>query len=113
EQVLWQVEEAGPERRAVRRRVHARPVAETGKRSEEDGQLEVRLRDAQRRHLDARAIEYRRPLEHLGGAGSPVPGATLGALRLKLEQVAAERPLEPRQSRLGPVRRAAQRRLAA
>src|SRR5205823_2511412 len=43
EQVLAQVEEAGPERRAVRGRADPSRVAEAGQRAEEDRELQVRL----------------------------------------------------------------------
>ena len=45
-EVLAEIEQAGPERRAVRHRVDARHVRETLQRAYEDGELEVREVDA-------------------------------------------------------------------
>jgi len=111
EQVLAQVEEAGPERRAVGRRAHARGVVEAGQRPQEDRELEVGLRDAHRRAAHARAMEYGRPLDQLRRAWGAVPRAALGALGLQLEQVAAQRPLEARERRLRALGGTTQRRL--
>ena len=103
QQVLAEVEEAGPERRAIRRGAHASGVREALQRANHDRELEVGLRDAHRRRMDSRAAEHRLPRHQLGGAGTAVPRAALGALGLELEQVAVERLLEPGQRRLDPV----------
>src|SRR5215207_6362930 len=70
EQVLAQVEEPGPERRAIRR-----------------------------------------PIHQLGGARLAVPRATLRLIRLELEEVATERPLEADERRLHPLGSAPKRSL--
>src|SRR5439155_12108828 len=112
EQVLAQVEEAGPERGAVRRRPDPGRVGEPGKGPEEDRELEVRLRHANRRDVHARTLQDGRPLEQLRGARCAVPGSALGAFGLELQEVAAQRALEPGQRRLRSVGRATQGGLA-
>ena len=68
---------------------------ETLERADEHGQLQVRLRDAYRRDAHARAVEHVLPVAQLAGAGLAVPRAPLGLIGLELEQVPAERPLQP------------------
>ena len=82
-------------------------------RADEHGQLEIGRRDAVRAGVHAGARQHRPPLDELPRAGPRVPGATLGLLGLELEQVAAERRLEPGERRLDPVGGMAERRLAA
>src|SRR5205814_9229404 len=101
--VLTQVEGPGPERRAIWRSVDAGHVRQALERPHEHGKLEVHLRDARRAGGDARARQDRLPLEQLAGAGTAVPGASLRAVGLQLEQVAVERTVEPGERRLGPV----------
>ena len=62
--------------------------------------------------MDASAGEDRPPLDELAGAGPGVPGAALGLVGLELEQVAAERDLEPCERRLDAVCGVPERRLA-
>src|SRR5262249_59138735 len=90
EQVLPQVEQAGPERRAVERGPDPGCVGEPLQRPYEDREFEVRLRDTDRACVDARAVEDRLPREELGGTRGAVPGAALGVVGFELEQVAAE-----------------------
>src|SRR5882724_10835455 len=112
EQVLAQIEEPGPERGAVERGADAGGVGESLQRPDEDRELEVGLRDADRAGVHAGAVEDRLPLQQLGGAGGAVPGAALGVVGLELEQVAPERALQPGERSLDAIGRAAQRRLA-
>src|SRR5919106_3343480 len=112
EQVLAQVEEAGPERVAVRHRLDPRGVGEALERSHEDGELEVGVRDAVRGGDDAGALQDGVPLEYLPRTRLAVPGAPLGALRLELEKEASERPLEADERRLRALRGPAEGRLA-
>ena len=58
------------------------------------------------------AGEHRLPVDQLGRARLAVPGAPLGLLRLELEQVAAERPVEARDRGLRAVGGPAERCLA-
>src|SRR5918912_1889785 len=111
EQVLAQVEQPRPERRAVRRRADPGRVGETFQRADEDGELEVCLRDADVARVDAGAVEDRLPLEQLGSPGGAVPRTSLRMVGFQLEQVPPERRLEPGQRRLGPVGRMPERRL--
>src|SRR5919201_5896352 len=64
-EVFAQVEQPGPQRRAVRCRVDAGHVREALQRAHEHRELEIRLRHADRRRGDARALEHRRPLDQL------------------------------------------------
>src|ERR1700730_17643129 len=79
-EVLAQIEEAGPERGAVRHRVDAGHVGEALQRPHEDGELEVRLRDARRVRADARALQDGLPLEQLACARPAVPRSAFGAV---------------------------------
>src|SRR5262245_46011111 len=112
-EVLAQVEQAGPERGAVRRRVDPGHVREALQGAHEHGELEIRLRDAGGTGADTCALQDRRPLEQLAGAGAAVPRPALRPVGLELEQVAVERTIEARQRRLRAVGRVSERRLAA
>src|SRR5215203_5136060 len=112
EQVLAQVEEPGPERRAVGSRAHPGGRRETLERSHENGQLEIGLRHPHLGDAHARPCEHRAPVQELGDARLSVPGAALGMLGLELEKVARERALQAGECRLRSLGRAAERRLA-
>src|SRR4249919_1798216 len=112
EQRVAQVEETGPERGGIRRRVEPRRVGEALERAHEHGQLQVDGRDAVRGRLDAGARQHRLPLDELTRAGTGVPGAALGLVGLELEQVSAQRHLQPGKRGLDPVGRVAERSLA-
>jgi hypothetical protein len=62
--------------------------------------------------MDACTGEYRLPVDQLGRARLAVPRPSLRALRLELEQVAAERPVEAGDRGLGAVGGAPERGLA-
>ena len=62
--------------------------------------------------LHAGAVEHRLPVDELRAARLAEPRPALGRVGLELEQVAAERPLEPGERRLDAVGGAAERRLA-
>jgi len=94
-EVLAEIEQAGPERGAVRHRVDACHVRKTLQRAHEDGELEVRLRHARRVRADAGASQNRLPFEQFACARSAVPGAALGAIGFELEQITVERMVEP------------------
>src|SRR5213592_4348645 len=104
-EILAEVEQAGPERRAVRHRVDARHVRETLQRAHEDGELEVRLRNACRVRADAGALQDGLPLEQLACTRSAVPGAAFGAVGFELEQITVEGMIEPRERGLGAIGR--------
>src|SRR5205814_6797783 len=112
EQVLAQVEQTRPERRAFRRRANPGRVGEPLQGSDEDGELEVRLSDADVARVDTGAVEDRLPLEQLRRPGRAVPRPSFGLVCLELQQVAAERRLQSGESGLRAVGRAPQRRLA-
>src|SRR5581483_6022224 len=112
EQVLAQVEEPGPERAAVELRLPAHERRKPFERSDEDGELEVDGGDSVRRRVHAGAGEHRLPVDELGGAGIAEPRSALGELRLELEQVAPERPLEPCERSLDALGGMTKRRLA-
>src|SRR5579864_977945 len=76
-EVLAQVEQTGPERRAVGRSVDPSHVREALEGSYEHGQLEVGLGDADRRRGHSGALQHRLPLDQLARAGPAVPGAAL------------------------------------
>ena len=103
----------GPERRAVGLGADVGGGAQAFERTDEHGQLEVRLRDAHGGDRDARAVEDVLPVAELARARLAVPRPALGAIRLELEQVAAERVLEPGESGLRALGGAAERGLAA
>ena len=63
-------------------------VAQALERAHEHGELEVRLRDAVRGGVHARAREHRLPVEQLGARRLRVPRAAFRVRRLELEQVA-------------------------
>src|SRR5215208_1584710 len=113
EQVLAQVEEAGPQRRAVGSRAHPGGRREPLEGAHENGELQIRLGDPHLRDAHAGPCEHRAPVEELRRARLSIPGAALGMFRLELEQVARERTLEPGQGRLGPLGRPPERRLTA
>ena len=113
EQRVAQVEEPGPQRRAVGRQIEARCVGKPLERAYEHGQLEIDRRDAVGAHADAGTVEHRAPLDELARARAAVPGSSLGALGLELEQVARERLLEPGERRLDAVGGVAKRGLRA
>src|SRR2546426_6797778 len=81
-EVLAQVEEAGPERGAVRSRVDAGHVREPLQGADEHGKLEIRLCDARRAGRDARALQDGSPLDQLARAGAAVPGMSFGPVGL-------------------------------
>jgi hypothetical protein len=62
-EVLAEVEESGPERGTVRHRVDAGHVGEALQSAYEDGELEVRLRNARWIRTDARTLQDRLPFE--------------------------------------------------
>src|SRR5688572_13071923 len=112
EQVLAEVEEAGPERVAVRYRLDSRRVGKPLERAHEDCELEVGVRDAVRSSDDAGALQDGVPFEHLPRPRLAVPGAPLGATRLELEQETTQRVLQAGQGCLGALRGPAEGRLA-
>ena len=80
-------------------------VREALQRADEHGELEVDRGDAVRARSHARPVEHRLPLDELRGTRAAVPGATLGPLRLELEQVALQRLLEAGERGLDTVGR--------
>ena len=113
EQVLAQVEQARPERRALGLGAEARRGVEAAERADEHRQLEVGLRDALRRDGHAGAGQDRLPVDELRRARLAVPRPPLGLVGLELEQVAAERRLEAGERGLDTVRCPPQRCLRA
>src|SRR5215210_8095883 len=77
EQVLAEVEEPRPERRAVRRRVHPDCGRQPLECADEHCELEVDLRDAMGCDTDPGAAEHGRPVHELGRSGLAVPRPTL------------------------------------
>src|SRR4029450_6210439 len=84
EEVLAQVEEPGPERRAIRRPPQPPGGRQPLQRPDEHRELEVGVRDALGGDRDARPAEHRPPLHQLRGARLAVPGAPFGELGLEL-----------------------------
>ncbi len=109
EEVLAQVEEAGPERAAI----GARPPAHRGREAfegpDEHGQLEVGRGDAVRRGRDARSREHGPPVDKLGVAGLAEPRPAFCQAGLELEQVPTERSFETRERRLNAIGRVPER----
>ena len=95
EERVLQIEEAGPQRGAIGRGVHARGRSKPFESADEDGQLEVDGRHAVRAGADAGPIGDGTPLHELPRSRPCVPRPTLGSLRLELEEVLRQRPLEP------------------
>src|SRR5262249_23720879 len=62
-----------------------------------------------RRYADTGTLEHVIPVAELAGARLAVPGASLRHLRLQLEEIPAERPLQPGKRGLRPVGRAPER----
>ena len=81
-------------------------------RPDEHRELEVRRGDAMSGDLHAGAVQHRLPVDELRVPRLAEPRPSLGGSRLELEQVAAERPLEPGERRLDAVGGAPERRLA-
>src|SRR5215212_2056130 len=113
EQVLAQVEQTGPERRAAERGPDPRRVGKALDGSYEHRQLDIGLRNPDRALMHSGAIQDRLPFEQLRGAGSAVPGASFSVVGLQLEQITAERAFESAERRLDAVCRTSQRRLAS
>src|SRR4029079_5945537 len=107
EQVLAQVEEAGPQGRPVGLGAEPRRGAQPLERSDEHRELEIRLRHPDRGEPDAGAQQDRPPLDELRAPGLAVPRPALGPLGLQFEEVAAERLLPPGPGRLRPAARPA------
>src|SRR3954451_6981258 len=95
QQVLAQVEEAGPERLAVGHRRKAGRRRKAFERAHENGQLEVGVRDTGGRGTDTGTAQDGLPLHDLPGPGLAVPGAAFGLVGLELDQEATEGPLQP------------------
>src|SRR5262249_32374003 len=113
EQVLTQVEQAGPQRAAVDRRLEAHLCREPFERAHQHRELEVHLRHPVGRDLHTGPLEHRLPVDELARPRFAEPRLALGDARLELEQVPAERILEPGQRGLHAVGSTPQRRLAA
>ena len=94
EQRVPQIEETGPERRAVGRGVEAGRRGKPLERPHEHGELEIDGGDAVRAGANAGPVENRTPLDELARSGPGVPRATFSQLGLELEQVLRERLLE-------------------
>src|SRR5262245_60844767 len=112
EQRVAEVEQPGPERRAVGRGVEARGDGEAFERAEHDRELEVRGGDPVRARVHTGAVEDRAPFDELPRSRPEVPRPPLRPLRLQLDEVARERLLEARQRRLDAVCGAPEGRLA-
>src|SRR6266404_6589213 len=95
EQVFAKVEQAGPERAAVDRRLPLHRGGQALERTHEDGQLEIRGCDAMRLDAHACTVQHRLPVDELGAARLAEPRPPLRRVRLELQQVAAERLLQP------------------
>ena len=66
--------------------------------------------DAVRARVDAGALEDRAPFDELSRPWAAVPRSALGAIRLELDEIGGERPLEPGKGGLDPVGGMAERR---
>ena len=65
EEVLAQIEETRPERRWFRRRAHPGRGCQAFEGTHEHGQLQISLRDADRRRMDTGPMKHRLPLDEL------------------------------------------------
>jgi hypothetical protein len=111
-EILAQVEQAGPERGSIRSGVDTGHVRKPLQRADEDGKLEVRLRDTGRIGVDTGASQDGLPFEQLACARPAVPRAALGPVGREREQITVERVVEPGQGGLGPIGGVSQRRFA-
>src|SRR6186997_2221456 len=95
QEILAQVEEAGPERLAIGHRGEAGRRGQAFERAHENGELEVGVRDTGGRGTDSGPAQDRLPLHDLPGPWLAVPGAALGLVGLELDEEAPQRPLQP------------------
>src|SRR5207245_11305025 len=84
-EILAEVEQAGPERRAVGHRLDAGHVGEALQRAHEYGELEICLCNARRIHADSGAPQDGLPFEQLACPGPAVPGAAFCTVGLEPE----------------------------
>src|SRR6185369_5032060 len=94
QEVLAQVEEAGPERLAVGHRRKAGRRGQAFERAHENGELEIGMRDTGGRGTDSGPSQYRLPFHNLPGPGLAVPGAAFGLVGLELDEKTPQRPLQ-------------------
>jgi hypothetical protein len=113
EERVLEIEESGPQGRAVGCGVEIRRCREPFERADEYGELEVDGGHAVGARAHACPVEHVTPLDELPRSRPAVPRPALGPLRLELEQVPRERLLETGDRRLDPVCRAPERRLAS
>src|SRR4029078_2183915 len=107
QEVLAQVEEAGPERLAVGHRRKAGRRGQGFERAHENSELEIGVCDTGGRGTDSGPAQDRLPLHNLPGPGLAVPGAALGLGGLELDEKAPQRPLQSGECGLRPLGRAA------
>ena len=107
QEVLAQVEEAGPERLAVGHRRKAGRRGQAFERAHENGELEIGVCDTGGRGTDSGPAQDRLPLHNLPGPGLAVPGAAFGLVGLELDEKAPQRPLQSGECGLRPLGRAA------
>src|SRR6266508_3324009 len=103
QEVLAEVEEPGPERRAVGNGGQPNRRREALQSAHEDGELEIGVRDPRRGGADAGALEDGLPFDDLAGSGLSVPRAAVGLLRLQLQQETPQRALQAGECGLGPL----------
>ena len=104
EERVAEIEEAGPERRAVGCALEARCIGKALERTNEHGQLEVRGRDAVRARMNPGPIENGPPLDELPCPRPAVPRASLCPFGLELQEIPRERGLEACKRGLDAVR---------
>jgi hypothetical protein len=94
QKVLAEVEEPGPERRAVGDGGEPSRRREALQSAHEDGELEIGVRDPRRGGAHAGALEDSFPFDDFARPGLSVPGAAVGLLRLQLQEETPQRALE-------------------